>query len=121
VLDLKELPMVIEELAKVPAEERHGPLIVNPRTGLPYRNWYYGQVWRNVRKIAGIKPEVWNRDMRAAAITEGRQAAAATDDLAKQAGHANKRTTAKVYDRDLLEAARRVAHARVTYRGKNTE
>jgi hypothetical protein len=34
------------------------------------------------------------------------------DDLAKQAGHANKRTTARVYDRDRLEAARRVAQAR---------
>jgi hypothetical protein len=40
VLDLKGYPMVMEELAKVPPEARHGPLIVNPRTGLPYRNWY---------------------------------------------------------------------------------
>jgi integrase len=37
-LDLRVLPMVVEELAKVPAEARRGPLIVNPRTGLPYRN-----------------------------------------------------------------------------------
>ncbi len=40
VLDLKMLPMVVEELANVPPVARHGPLIVNPRTGLPYRNWY---------------------------------------------------------------------------------
>jgi hypothetical protein len=95
-LDLRVLPMVVEELAKVPAEARRGPLIVNPRTGLPYRNWYFGEVWRRVRKITGIRKEVWNRDMRAAGVTEGRQAGAPTDDLAKQAGHANKRTTAKV-------------------------
>jgi len=119
-LDLKLLPMVMEELAKVPVEARRGPLIVNPRTGLPYRSWYYGWVWRQVRKITGIPKEVWNRDMRAAGITEGSQAKAPTDDLAKTAGHANKRTTAKVYDRDRLEAARRVAKARVAYRG-NTE
>ncbi|MFZ0986326.1 MAG: integrase, partial [Xanthobacteraceae bacterium] len=119
-LDLRMLPMVVEELAKVPEEARRGPLIVNPRTGLPYRNWYFGEVWRRVRKIAGIRKEVWNRDMRAAGVTEGRQAGAPTDDLAKQAGHANKRTTAKVYDRDRLEAARRVAQARVAHRG-NTE
>ena len=56
----------------------------------------------------------------AAGITEGGQAAAPTDDLAKQAGHANKRTTAKVYDRDRLESARRVAKARVAHR-KNAE
>ena len=120
-LDLSLMPMVIEELAKVPAEARRGPLIVNPRTSLPYRNWYYGEVWRRVRKIADIRKEIWNRDLRAAGVTEGRQAGAPTDDLAKQAGHANKRTTAKVYDRDRLEAARRVAQARVAHRGKNTE
>jgi len=57
--------------------------------------------------------------MRAAGVTEGRQAGAPTDDLAKQAGHANKRTTAKVYDRDRLEAGRRVAQARVAHRDKN--
>src|SRR5262249_13926139 len=70
-----------------------------------------------VRKITGIRKEVWNRDMRAAGVTEGRQAGAPTDDLAKTAGHANKRTTAKVYDRDRLEAARRVAKGRTAPRG----
>ena len=46
-------------------------------------------------------------------MTEGREAGVPTDDLAKQAGHSNKRTTgaAQVYDRDRLEAARRVASA----------
>jgi integrase len=39
--------------------------------------------------------------------------------VAKQAGHTSKRTTARVYDRDRLEAARRVAAARIAYRGKN--
>jgi integrase len=116
VLDLTKLPMVVEELATVPAEARRGPLIVNPRTGLPYRNWYFGQVWRRIREIAGIRKEVWNRDMRAAGVTEGRQAGAPTDDLAKTAGHTNKRTTARVYDRDRLEAARRVAKARAAHR-----
>ncbi len=122
-LDLKLLPMVVEELAKVPVEARHGPLIVNPRTGLPYRNWYYGEVWRRIRKITGIPKEIWNRDMRAAGVTEARQAASPSepgnmlDDIAKQAGHASKRTTGKVYDRDRLEAARRVAKARVAHRG----
>jgi len=117
VLDLSRLPMVVEELAKVPSEARRGPLIVNPRTSLPYRNWYFGEVWRRVRKITGISKEVWNRDMRAAAVTEARQAAVPTDDVAKLAGHANKRTTARVYDRDRLEAVRRVAQARAAHRG----
>jgi integrase len=116
VLDLRELPMVMEELAKLPDDARRGPLIVNPRTRLPYRNWYFGEVWRAVRKCTGIKTTVWNRDVRAAGVTEGRQAAAPIDDLAKLAGHSDKRTTAKVYDRDRLEAVRRVAKLRKTHR-----
>ena len=121
VLDVSTLPMVVEELAKVPPEARRGPLIVNPRTGLPYRNSYFGEVWRRVRKIGGISKEVWNRDMRAAAVTEARQAAAPTDDVAKLAGHSNKRTTARVYDRDRLQASRRVAQARVAHRDTDGE
>jgi integrase len=120
VLDLRECPMVMEELAKVPEAARHGPVIVNPRTGLPYRPRYFASVWERVRKLTGIRQEVWNRDVRAAGVTEGRQAGAPTDDLAKQAGHSNKRTTATVYDRDRLQAARRVARARAAHRGTNT-
>jgi integrase len=88
---------------------------------LPYRNWYYGEVWRRVRKMTGIRKEVWNRDMRAAGVTEGREAGSPIDDLAKLAGHTNKRTTARVYDRDRLQAARRVAQARAAHRDTNGE
>jgi hypothetical protein len=56
--------------------------------------------------------------MRAGAVTEGSQAGARLDDLAKHAGHASKRTTARIYDRDRVEAHRRVMHARVAYRTK---
>jgi hypothetical protein len=91
-LDLRECPMVMVELGKVPSEARRGPLIVSPKTGVPYREARFRGLWRAVGKLAGIRPEVWNRDLRAAAITEGRQAAAPTDDAAKVAGHASKRT-----------------------------
>jgi integrase len=119
VLDLTKLPMVMEELAKVPVEVRRGPLVVNRQTGLPYKSETFRDLWRKAANQAGIKATVWNRDLRAAGVTEGRQAGAPSDDLAKQAGHANKRTTARVYDRDRLEAARRVAQARARYRGEN--
>ena len=39
--------------------------------------------------------------------------------MAKQLGHTNKRATAEVYNRDRLEAHRRVARARVAFRDKN--
>ena len=35
--DLSACPMVVAELASVPADKRSGPLIINERTGLPYR------------------------------------------------------------------------------------
>ena len=50
-LDLRMLPMVVEELARLPEDARRGPLIVNPRTGLPYRNWYFGEIWRGSARL----------------------------------------------------------------------
>lgn len=119
VLDLRTYPMVMDELASIPIEQRKGPLIVNPRTGLPYRQHYFRDLWRKNATAAGIDKSIWNRDLRAGGITEAREAGALTDDVAKTAGHADKRTTARVYDRDRLEAARRVAKARSIHRGRN--
>lgn len=120
-IDLSCLPMVVEELSHVSQEARKGPLIVNPATGLPYRSVYFQWLWRLVRKAEGVSEDIWNRDLRAGGITEGRAAAATNDDLSKVAGHSSKRTTAKVYDRASLEAARRVAEVRATHRAKRPE
>jgi hypothetical protein len=117
VFDLTAYPMVVEELASIPPSARTGPLIVNHRTGLPYRHEYFRVLWRRCADKAGIPSTTWNRDLRAGGITEARQAGAPTDDVARTAGHSSKRTTARVYDRDTLEAARRVAKARTTHRG----
>jgi integrase len=97
----------------------HGPLIINPQTGFPYRQSTYYHLWKRVAKAAGIPEGLWSRDLRAGAATEGGRAGAMVDDMAKQLGHTNKRTTAEVYDRDRLEAHRRVARVRVAYRDKN--
>lgn len=117
-VDFTVCPMIIEELAHVSADARKGPLIANPMTGLPYRPDYYQKLWRAMRDSQGVSSAIWNRDLRAGGITEGRAADASTDDLAKLAGHSDKRTTAKVYDRAQIEAARRVAAARTAHRSK---
>ena len=62
-------------------------------------------LWRTIATVAGIERTVWNRDLRAGGITEARAAGAPMDDVAMTAGHNDKRTTARVYDRDRLEAA----------------
>lgn len=117
-IDFTVCPMIMEDLAFVPVEQRKGPLIINPMTGKPYRPDYFQKLWRTVRDDQGVSSAIWNRDLRAGGITEGRAANASTDDLAKLAGHADKRTTAKVYDRAQIEAARRVAAARSEHRNK---
>lgn len=108
--------MVMVELGKVPEEAQRGPLIINPQTGLPYAQRAFAKVWRKVTDKAGIAATLWNRDLRTAAITEARQRAAPTDDVAKVAAN-SRRTTARVYDRDRLEAHRRVMKARAALRG----
>lgn len=118
VIDLRVCPMVMEELQHWPVEARQGPLIVNPNSGLPYSRTIYAALWRDIRAAAGIPPTFWNRDLRAGGITEARRGKADLDDLAKMAGHSERSTTADVYDRSHLEAARRVAAVRLKQRRK---
>lgn len=119
VVDLRACPMVMEELKFIPQDERKGPLIVNLKTALPFRDDTFGDIWRAVREKADIPSEIWNRDLRASGSTEARAADAKIDDLRKLMGHSKKsQTTGKVYDRAKLEAHRRIAAARTVHRGK---
>jgi hypothetical protein len=119
VVDLAACPMVVEEIAKIPVGSRVGPLIVAEHTGLPYRYETFRTAWRRDAKAAGIPSNVWNRDLRAGGVTEGGQAGASIEDRAKVAGHTKPKITAEVYDRDRLEAHRRVAKARTKRREDN--
>lgn len=116
---LAKAPMVVEELAHWPAESRKGPIIVSEESGLPYHARIFGQRWTVDRKAAGLPSSLWARDLRASGITEGRASNASTDDAAKVAGHASTRTTSKVYDRAVLEAAGRFADARLKGRERS--
>ncbi|MGV1352863.1 hypothetical protein [Klebsiella pneumoniae] len=119
VVDLRACPMVMEELKLIPQDERKGPLILNQKTRLPYRDDTFGDIWREVRTEAGIPSNIWNRDLRASGSTEARAANAKIDDLRKLMGHSEKsETTGKVYDRAKLEAHRRIAKARTVHRRK---
>jgi hypothetical protein len=123
--DLAACPMVVAELALIPQDSRTGPLIVNPRTGLPYMREAWRQGWRADYKAAGIPVDIWNRDMRAGGITEGQRAKVPRPDRTLLAGHASEATT-KGYERDrdskvedMLEAHRRVMGPRVASRKKD--
>ena len=84
-IDFTVCPMIMEELARIPTDQRKGPLIVNPVTGKPYRPDYFQKLWRYARDAQGVSQAIWNCDLRAGGITEGRAANASTDDLAKLA------------------------------------
>lgn len=116
---LAKAPMVMDELAHWPAEKRAGPIIVEEATGIPYRAKIFAQRWSIDRKAAGLPKSLWARDLRASGITEGRALNASTDDASKVAGHSTKATTAKVYDRAVLEAADRFADARLKGRERS--
>ena len=116
--DLSICPMVMEELAQIPASERNGPLIINERAGLPYIYQTFRLGWNADFQAAGIPKGMWCRDLRAGGVTEGGKAGASKDDRRKVAGHAKEKQTEK-YDRDQLAAQRRVMLARAKYRNEN--
>ena len=113
VIDLGLCRIVLAEVAQVPVEARSGPIIVNERTGLPYKKRSLQEAWRRDFAAAGLPRGLSRRVFRASAVTEGRRAGASIQDAAKVVGHVKKRTTAEVYDRDRLEAARRFQAARL--------
>jgi hypothetical protein len=98
------------------------PIDSNPCTrvtdeGIGYTKHRFAEIWKASAKVAEIPSDVWNRDLRAGGTTEAREANAKTDDLKKLVGHtAGSKMTADVYDRDKLEAHRRIAKARKTKR-----
>ncbi|MGF6309477.1 hypothetical protein ABIB82_003925 [Bradyrhizobium sp. i1.8.4] len=105
--DLSACPMICEELDHVPQAKRKGPLILNKDTGLPYSRHTFQNSWKGDFKAAGLPKGIWNRDLRASGITAG----ASKDDRRKLAGHTKEETT-EIYDRDQVEAHRRVMQAR---------
>jgi integrase len=119
VYPLAQAPMVMEELAHWPVEKRVGPIIVSEETGLPYQTRIFTQRWSADRRLAKLPSNLWARDLRASGITEGRSHGVSTDDAGKVAGHSSKATTAKVYDRAVMEAADRFATARAKGRERN--
>jgi hypothetical protein len=116
--DLSVCPMVMEELALIEPAKRHGPLIINQNTGLPYIYETFRLAWNADFEAAGMPAGMWCRDMRAGGVTEGGKSGASKDDRRKVAGHAKERQTEK-YDRDQLEAFRRTMKSRTGYRAKN--
>ena len=115
-VDLSLCPLVLLEFQHIPHEARVGPIVLDPSTGRPWEQRKYRKNFQRIAAGAGWPPEFWPRDIRAGGISEARDGGAAIDDAARLAGHTDPRTTARVYDRSVLEATRRVSAARVRFR-----
>lgn len=109
--DLTACPLVMEVLKSAPLPSV-GPLIVSETTGLPYRENYYAQDWREIATAAGVPDTVWSMDSRAGAISEAEEATGDLDAARKMAGHSTSKTTLVYVRNDDLDNNRRVAEAR---------
>lgn len=108
-------PMVVEEIDRVPAEKRVGPMIVAEHTGVPWRQKYFAEKWRECARAAGVPDGAQNRDNRAGAGTEGRKSGATLEDMRHFLGHSKIDTTA-IYDRTDVDDRTKVAQLRAERR-----
>ena len=117
IIDLNDYPLIVAELDRLPTTPRIGPVIIDSKTGEPFKRRAFAGRWREIARAAGIPDDVWNRDSRAGGVTEGGDAGADIEDLRQHAGHADTRTTQR-YNRRTLAKTKRVARLRVEHRNK---
>lgn len=118
--DLTRYPMVMDELARIPAEARTGAIVTDERTGLPYDADAFRRLWRKVATAAGVPSNIQFRDNRSGAITEGLDAADGNLVAVQQAvGHAKPETTLR-YARDIAGNTAKLADLRAARSRKRT-
>lgn len=63
-INLKNTPMVAEEVARIPEHKRAGPIIVCETSGKPWTAVSFRRMWRKLATEAGVPPDVKNMDTR---------------------------------------------------------
>lgn len=119
---ISTFPILVEEMARIgwPHDPRVGPVIVEPRTGLPPPYWTCRYLFRRIATAAGIPPEVWNMDARAGANTEAYEAGATKEEAMAMMTHTQEHTN-RGYLRLKEEQSNRAAVKRVESWGKKQE
>lgn len=115
-INLRLAPMVMEELPLIGDRPTTGPVIIDPKTGLPYQNYMFRRRWRMLADECGIPRSVKNMDTRAGAITEGTDVAS-LEDVRHAATHSNISMTQK-YSRQQAKKTANVMELRVKSRNK---
>jgi hypothetical protein len=106
--DLRLLPTVMVELQRVPGTSRIGPVILDDRTGKPYRQREFARRFREVARAAGVPDSIWNMDARAGAVTDAYNKGAREVDAMDLGTHTQLATNRR-YSRDRLAATSRIA------------
>jgi hypothetical protein len=119
-LDVKVYPLVQAELDRLAVVPSFGPIVVDSKTGNPFKYENYRKRWRQIARAAGIPDDVWNRDSRAGGVTEAGDAGAEKEDMRQHAGHAQARTT-EIYNRASAVQTSRVEGLRVAHRARKNK
>jgi hypothetical protein len=117
-----DFPILLEEMKQVgwPSERRAGPVIIDPRTGLPPPYWTCRYLFRRIATAAKIPEEVWNMDARAGANTEAYEAGVTKEEAMAMMTHTQENTN-RGYLRNFEEQSHRAAVKRVETWGKKQE
>jgi hypothetical protein len=73
-LDLKHVPMVLDELGRLSHIPKTGPMIVCERTELPYAENHFSSLWRKIANAANIPKSVFSTTHRSGAERAKRRA-----------------------------------------------
>ena len=114
VFEIARYPLVVQELSRW-GGPKVGPMVIDERSGLPYRNQRFSKRWREVATAAGVPQDVYNMDSRAGGITEATDAGAPIEAVRHHATHRDARTTMR-YSRQTLVKTQSVAEFRTAGR-----
>jgi hypothetical protein len=109
--DLNAYPDVLAEMLLISKERRIGPVIIDEKSGKPWRRSHFSRTFRKIATAAGWPKELWNMDSRAGAISEAFESQASAEDVMKSATHTQLATTMG-YNRGGIVQSIRVAQAR---------
>jgi hypothetical protein len=117
-INLRNAPMVMEELTKLGDLPGSGPVIVSEYTGKPYIASEFRRRWRQIADKCGIPKSVRNMDSRAGAISEATDAGAELEHVRHAATHGDIKMTQK-YSRGAAEKIAVVQELRAKHRNKS--
>lgn len=110
--DLKTVPALLALLQAVPKERRIGAIIKCERTGEPWHERHYAEVFRDLARAAGLPDEIKSMDMRAGGATEADATEGVTDRKLQDAGGWQDSKTKDRYRRNKQRNAQNVVELR---------